>query len=198
MGMDVYVDGTLTIPSSKVLEAGQLLLAAVLERDAIPEGQEKTHQAYEGVKTPEGVLKLIERKLERFGVTLENDGSLEFGMDDSCRHEEYDQWLFEALAPAFADGEFYMSGDDYRWKWVIEDGEFYEQTGETLYDYDREATPTIEKLVVIIYPNGKPITATPCDPAYVLAKVENLLREAGYGPQAGMNELDRLAQVADG
>jgi len=91
--------------------------------------------------------------------------------------------------------------------WEIKDGKFREVSAEMIYDHDENAVPTIEKLIGIIYPAGKPASA---DAYYaggcivssehsaclsLIEEIENLLRETSYGPQAGMNELDRLAEV---
>lgn len=205
MGMDVFINGELTIQASKVLEAGKLLLEAIYTRNSgcgdygADVAEDDAHRYHEWVKTPKGIGALLEDKMESFDVSLEDDGSLTFGVEFSTRHEEYDQWVFEALAPVIDDGEFCMSGDDYHWKWVIENGELSESHGETVYDHDSKAAPLIEKVVALIYPEGlkgKPIASldTP-DYEWVVSMIENLLRETGYGPQAGMNELERLANL---
>jgi len=197
MGMDVYIDGELTIPAAKVPEAGKLLLAATAATSAYDDEE----IAEIGVT----VFKLVEFLLESIEVEQGDDGSLMFGLEYSCRRYDDDQWIFEALAPVIDDGEFQMSGDEYRWMWEIKGGEFREVTAELVYDHDGRAEPLIEKLVELMYPehlNGNPITLSPegfsgkvAEFEAVLWKIENLLRETGYGPQAGKNELDRLAEV---
>ena len=202
MGMDVYIDGELTIPASKVLEARDLFLKVLAKGGCNYAHNDEPwtpgeHDTYE---TPKEIVGLIKGKLERFGIELCDDGSIEFRLEDSStRHEEYDQWIFEILAPVIEDGQFSMSGDEYHWMWVIEGGEFSESHGEIVYDHDSKATPTIEKIIEMIYPHdGKPLSATCDDPNMfnlVINNIENLLRETGYGPQAGKNELDRLSEV---
>jgi len=206
MGMDVYIDGELTIPASKLTEARDLLLATM----ATPHGYANTQDPWvpgphDTFETPEQIFGLIEGRLERIGAEQESDGSIVFGLEDSTRHEDYDEWLFEALAPAFEDGEFYLRGDEYHWKWVIEDGEFGTVDGQITFSHDENAVPTINALIELMYPEhlkGNPITLSPegfsgkvAEFEEVLWKIENLLREGGYGPQAGKNELDRLAEI---
>jgi hypothetical protein len=187
MGMDVYIDGELTVPAAKVPEAGNRLLAAAAEKVDAPDLDEE--------EIGGDVFKLAEALLNRLEVTKESNGDLTFGLEDSCRHEEDDQWIIEALAPVMEDGAFYMSADDYRWQWQIESGEFSEVSGEIIYDHDSKAVPTINKIIELMYPGGKPLQVEGSDAVSTLYEIENLLRETGYGPQAGMAELDRLAEV---
>jgi len=201
MGTDVYIDGTLIIPSGKVLEAGKLLLQVIADKDEL-DPEHLPPEYAEQIKTPKGLLALLESRLIAFEVELGDDGSLSFAVEDCTRHEDSDEWLFENLAPVFDDGELYMSADDYKWMWEIVGGVFRVVNAETVYDHDYKAVPTIEKLVAIIYPehaDGKPLSAIldSADPEYesVVDKIENLLRETGYGPQAGMNGLERLSEV---
>lgn len=208
--MDVCIEGELTIPATKVLEAGKLLLEAISEKaELVPACIPPKY--VKQIETPKGILELLEESFERFEVVLETNGSLTFSMEDCCRHEEYDQWIFEALAPVIDDGEFCMSGDEYQWKWMIEGGELSESSGEMIFDHDSKAVPLIEELVALVYPEhlkGLPFAADPdhrdsCDcqsysqTAYsdLVDRIENLLRVTGYGPQAGKTELDRLAEV---
>lgn len=211
MGMDVYVDGELTISATKVVEARDLFLKVLAEgeKDFFLD-KEWLKQKWirepwvpdedDPVETPEEFVLLLEEKFDRFGVDLEDNGSLTFGMGDSCRHEEYDQWIFVALEDVINDGEFCFSSDGCQWKWVIESGVLSESSGETVYDHDEKAAPTIDKIVALIYPNDEPIGSVGNELGrgeyeLVIEQIENLLRETGYGPQAGMNELERLAEV---
>jgi hypothetical protein len=131
--MDVYVDGELTISATKVIEARDLFLKVLAEgeKDLFLDKewlkQKWTREPWvpdedNPVETPEEFVLLLEDKFDRFGVDLEDNGSLTFGMNDSCRHEEYDQWIFIALEDVINDGEFCFSGDGYHWKWVVKDG----------------------------------------------------------------------------
>lgn len=209
MGMDVYVSGELTIPANKVTEARDLFLKVLAE------GQKNTFMDEEWSNrkwdrepwtpdkpcvTPEEFVLVIEGRLDRFGVQLMDDGRVIFFMGDSCRHEEEDQWVFATLAPYIDDGEFCMEGDGYHWKWMIVDGELSEHEATTVFDHDANAVPTIEKIVALIYPNGRPVGSIGNELGrgeyeLVLEEIENLLRETGYGPQAGKDELERLAVI---
>jgi len=204
MGMDVYIEGELTIPASKVLKARDLLLAALAKPNwGYGQNEPWTPGEHDIYETPEEIVGLIEGRLERIGIELCDDNSIEFGLEDSTRHEEYDQWLFEALAPVIDDGVFYLSGDEYRWIWEIKNGKFREINGEMIFDHDEKAVPTIAKIISLVYCEGKPLsTCYPQDEVMrmdalerAIYEIENLLRETGYGPQAGKNELDRLAEV---
>jgi hypothetical protein len=198
MGMNVFIDGELVIQSDKVLEAGKLLLQAIAGKDELdPEYLPSCYA--QKIKTPKGIVGILEKKMEAFQVHLEPDGRLTFGLEDSTRREEQDQWIFEALAPAFDDGSFHMSADDSLWLWDIKDGEFSVICGEIVYDHDDKAVPTITKILGLIYRDGKPLSSILNwgSPEFeeVMNKIETLLRETGYGPQAGMSELERLSEV---
>ena len=65
-----------------------------------------------------------------------------------------------------------------------------------VYGDDAKAPEVLESIINVIYPNGKLIEAEyEGEIVEALFSIENAIREAGLGPQAGMNELDRLADV---
>jgi hypothetical protein len=208
MGMDVYVSGELIIPANKVTEARDLFLKMLAEGSksvfADQPWSGKWHREPwtpdDPCVTPEEFVSVLEDKFDRFGVELEASGDLTFGMSNSTRHEEEDLWIFEALAPVIDDGEFCMEGEGYHWKWVVENGELSEHEANTVFDHDENAVPTIAKIVTLIYPDGKPIGSAGHELGLgeyelVIEEIENLLRETGYGPQAGKTELERMADV---
>jgi len=201
MGVDVYINGELTIPADKVMEAGTLLLKALVEKKVDLHEHDDPDDP-DTFETPKKVASLIEAHLGRFKVELDDVGNIIFYQHDSVRHEDEDWWIFEALAPVIGDGEFYMQGDDSRWRWVVENGALSEDFGETLYGQDVEAVTLAQKIIDIVYPphlGGRPVTAVydVADGEYeaIVEKIENTIRESGFGPQAGKTELDRLAEV---
>jgi len=97
--------------------------------------------------------------------------------------------------------------DDNRWRWEITNGKFDEVQSDVIFGNDINAPEVVEKLIKLIYYTedprrhqpGQPITSffDFNDPNYekIVDKIEGILRESGFGPQAGKTELERLADV---
>lgn len=76
-------------------------------------------------------------------------------------------------------------------------GKFENVYGTVVYGIDAKAPDVIDEIVKLLYLDGKPITSElhGSDASGTLDAIENLIREAGFGPQAGLTELERMAAV---
>ena len=75
------------------------------------------------------------------------------------------------------------------------------------YGNDVRAPNILNAIIKVIYPDGKPVSASEdcaggciVSPEHsaclsLIEEIENLIREGGFGPQVGKNELERLADV---
>lgn len=199
MGYDIWADGQFQIEKDKRDEA----LAAI--RKAIDEKADARQVTYKSKMNPNDPISAIDLYFQSGHFEEAEDGTLvlHFG-DDSTRHEEWDRWLFEAAAP-FCDpsDQIQFKGEDgYQWAWEIENGKLIEVGSETVWGNDVQAPAVVQKIVEILYPEGKPLSAIPGDPVtraavleLAIANVETVLRDNGFGPQAGMSELERMADV---
>lgn len=204
MGYDIWADGQFQVEKSKRDEA----LAAI--RKAIAENPNARQANYKSKFDENDPISSIDLYFlsGHFEETEDGHLVLHFG-DDSTRHEEYDKWLFEAAAP-FCDpaDEIQFKGEDgYQWAWRIEGGKLIEVCSGTVWGKDIEAPEVLQKIIELVYPGGKPASSLPdydagqiMDSGHsaclsLIEAIESLLREHGFGPQAGMNELERMADV---
>lgn len=200
MGYDVWAEGDFIINEDRLEEARPVILRAIAEKQGFKNIKELV-EAEEPTDDPGGdeLPGFISNwALERFEVDWDENNNLSFSPpDDSFRHEEWDQWLFEVIAPfCNPSSRIEFQGEDQaKWAWAIERGQFAEHSGETVFGPDIKAPDVIEKIVSIIYPDGKLDTDYGGDMLGALHLIENALREGGFGPQAGMTELERLADV---
>lgn len=206
MGYDVWATGEWEIPADKGEAFAKALLEACAEKDGYGSYQE-FYDAEQPIPDPgESPSAYFDSRFDE-NVIVEgfDDGSYKLAFaDDSVRNTDYDQWIFVAAAP-FADDEdtIYFSGeDDYKWTWVARGGKLVEEDSETVYGQDMHAPAAVQKIIEVIYPehmDGKPVTAFfdygDLEYMEVVQKIENIIREAGFGPQAGKSELERLADV---
>ena len=196
MGYDVRVEGYLRIPAEKVEAAAQALYA----KAAVLKGWSNSDMR--AVCTPEGLEAAVnDYNLSdgNFFVRPQDDGSvLVEGSDDYVRREEEDEWIFEALAPFMDNDELGLEGEDgERWLYRISGGKFEVAYGTTVYGNDAKAPEVVERIVALLYLDGKPLTAEldGSDAIGTLYAIESLVREHGFGPQAGLTELERMADV---
>jgi hypothetical protein len=205
MGYDVYASGSWDISDDKVEAFTRAMMKACEEHDG------------EDPETDLGPLDYLLFRFEGDPVLLEKDpngavaGGLQIGFtdQDSFRHDDDERWIFEAAAPFADEGDkIYFEGEDgYRWSWTVKAGALEVQDSETIYGQDVHAPAALQKIIDLIYPGGKPVSSLPdYDSGQIMDKghaaclslleaIENTIREAGFGPQAGMTELDRLADV---
>jgi hypothetical protein len=128
---------------------------------------------------------------------------------DPARDPDDEIWFFDAIAPFCEPNSLieFRGEDDFRWRWEIVNSKFEEVGSEVIFGNDVNAPGVVEKIIKSIYHSGdtrqdkpgQPITAffDSNDPKYedVVEKIESILRESGFGPQAGKTELERLAEV---
>jgi hypothetical protein len=205
MGYDVYASGSFVIKADRVDEAKTGILAA-LEKSSKPsttfyDRGERGVDPVTGIRRSTASLCLyFGEHLERMDCTLQQ-GDLCFNPpDDSFRCSDDDLWFFKLIAPyCDPDSSISFEGEDhYQWRWDIVDGQLEEVGSETIYGADVNAPAVVEQIVDLIYPDGKPVTAQQLGAdnwEQLVVKIETVLRESNFGPQAGQNELDRLAQV---
>lgn len=203
MGYDIYTSGDWEIGEDNAGDAIQAMLKGYAEKDGY-NTIEDWIKAEEPIPDPlEDPMRYIENRLERATIYWTDDVvgfSIGFG-DDCIRTPQDDEWLFEILAP-FADPDAYIhfEGEDgYKWTWEVENGEFVEIGSETVYGNDVNAPAVLQKIVAVIYDpenDDLPLSALQgVDHEAIISQIENIIREGGFGPQAGKSELDRLADV---
>lgn len=194
MGYDIWATGEFNVGADKAADAIETLQ---MEIAANPQASKVTWKMKADPNDPVSQLDLY---FQTGTIERGDDGSLtlHFG-DDTIRHEEYDEWLFSAAAPFCDDGDIFFKGEDgYEWGWEIKDGVLSEVQSETVWGADTQAPAVVQKIVETLYPDGKSVVAQSL-PAYeweqLVTKIEAIVRENGFGPQAGMNELERMADV---
>jgi len=195
MGYDVRIEGWLGIPAEKVEEAAKALYDA-----AGTLGKWNAEAAEAAVCSDLGLEAAVNDGLSDgcFFVRPDFDnGSVGIeGNDDYVRREEEDEWIFEALAPFIDDGALELHGEDgNQWLYRIKGGTFASVHGEVVYGIDAQAPEVLEKIIGLLYSDGKPVCLEGSDAIGTLDAIENIIREAGFGPQAGLSELDRMAAV---
>lgn len=204
MGTDVWANGEFTIKLERLGEALPVILQGVADKyghENIEAFTEHEEPLTDPDDDPAGYLgDLMELT---FVEVDDNTGDMVFSLsEDGFRGEDDERWLFELAAP-FCEGDsaiWLADGDDNKWKWAIVKGKLEEVGSDTVYGDDANAPELVGKIVEIIYPNGKPIGSPGNELGrgeyeLVIDRIENLLREGGFGPQAGMNGLERLAEA---
>jgi hypothetical protein len=195
MGYDVWVESEACILPDKIEDAARALWGAARESGILGEDT----PVY---TTAEDLTDAINENLSEyiFMVELRDDGTLFIDSNsDAVRHEEDDQWILEAMGP-YVTGHINFKGEDgNQWRWEFSEKGLKEVYGEVVFGDDIKAPEILGKIIKVIYPenlDGKPITSidTP-DYEWVVGMVENIIREGGFGPQAGMTELERLAEI---
>lgn len=201
MGYDVYANGEWTVKADKIEGFKLALLKQSAEKDGY-ESVDEWAEAEDFICDPR--TEFVGWCQDRFDESLcvyitDEDISISF-CDDSMRDVEDYRWVFELAAPFAEEGDCigFQGDDGYKWSWDVVRGKFEEMDSAVVYGPDVNAPDTIQKIVELVYPEGRPVTADALEAfqwEQIVVKIEDLLREAGFGPQAGMNELDRLAQV---
>lgn len=207
MGYDIYASGDWTIPSERVADA----MRAILEAKAEELEHESVDEWLKDSKLPDPrglTLEDFSKWADKHGLTenviiATHEGSdllcLHFP-DDNFRRYDEDDWLFRAVASfAHPDSIIYFSGEDAcKWRYVIANGKLSEESGDTVYGTDANAPAVLNNLINLLYEDGKPVSTKKLkksDLVDLLSRMEDVVREAGFGPQAGKDELQRLAEV---
>jgi len=190
MGYDVRIYSSARIPADKVEAAAQALWEAARNRELICEEDK--------LRTAEDIAEVVNEGFSEsaFRIDVSDDGSacIECS-DDYVRREEEDQWIFQAMGP-FIEGDIDFEGEDgYKWRWSFSEKGLEELGSEVVYGNDVKAPDVVEKIIDVIYPDGRLDTEYGGDMLGALHLIENIIREAGFGPQAHMTELERLADV---
>jgi hypothetical protein len=193
MGYDVWVDPSAGIAADKVPAAARALWDEALKRELI----EPDSTPY---STAEDLEDAVNEGFSEYIFTVEacGNGSLDFrAKEDYCRRPDEDQWIFEAMGP-FIDGCIEFKGEDGAlWRWDFsEKGGLEEVDSDVVFGADIKAPAAIKKIVEVLYPDGKPNNIQSSYPQ-VLDEIETILREAGFGPFAGMSDLDAIAKAVE-
>lgn len=202
MGYDISVSGEWDVDEKRERDAINAMLLACAKHDGCTHITDWMIQE-EPLLDPEdrdSCLEYLDRRLERAGLDYSDDPgfSLHFDTGGYVRNVEEDEWLFKAVAPHVdaSTSAIYFEGEDgYKWKWEVENGEFVEQEGKTVYGLEARAPEVLDKIIEVIYPDGKFDPDWGGDMLGALTLIERAIRLNGFGPQAGMTELDRLASV---
>lgn len=201
MGYDIWAGGEFEVPADKVSSAVKPLLQAAADKQGYPDIVSLAKEEQPNNSPFSEPWDFLDDMLENATLELCEDGCLNLTFtDDSFRHEDYDQWLFEAIAP-FCNPEcsIEFNGEDgYKWMWEIQNGKIVEVGSETMFGLDTEAPGLVNKIIDLVYEGGLPVTSGDLSKAEledILDKIETIIRETGFGPQAGKSELERLADV---
>lgn len=203
MGYDVTANGDFTLRAGTWKEAREAILLVCAKTDGY-----KSVEEWIEAEGPEpnpmwganydGFVEYIDDRLEHFVVGQnDEDGIFFISPEDRFKHEEEDMWLFNAAAPfCTPESSIHFEGEDgCQWRWDVVNGALEEVLGDTVFGRDIKAPAILEEIVELLYRDGKPLCLGGSDAIGTLDAIENLIREGGFGPQAGMSELDRVAAV---
>ncbi|MGE3483518.1 MAG: hypothetical protein AB7L09_02180 [Nitrospira sp.] len=216
MGYDIQAEGTFAVEAEFVDRAIASLLLAIEEAKAVSHNcasdPRTTHAAskFDPTTDPVGYINCFFRSGK---IVLDSgDLCLHFGEDgDYIRHENWDWWLFDAIAKYAEKGSAidFRGEDGHQWRWEITNGVLEEVVSGLVWGNDLRAPEVIEKVIALIYPSGQRCTLDP-DLEFesaedgldsygkledILNRVADVLREGGFGPEAGKTELERMADV---
>ena len=184
MGYDVWINGEVTIPADKVEAA----LAAVRRMAAEEDGDEENTESFED---------LIERLgHEHFEAAKQPNGDYIIGpYEDNHRNEEEAEDLFDTLAPFIPGGSFTFEGEDgEEWSWDFVKGELKYDSAAQVWGDDQNKIAAFDEILGVLYPEGKVRTKFPKG---TLDKLATIIRKAGFGPFAGLSDLEALAKAAE-
>jgi hypothetical protein len=185
MGYDVYIYGEVSIKPERFDEA-----LAALRAKALAEDGEPSEDSFEDL-----VWRFSHEHFEA-GEDKNRPGVWTIGpCEDAHRHEEEAEDLFELLAPFIIDGgDFRFEGEDgEEWSWEFKDGKKDEDRAEKVWGGGAGKIDAFDEILKILYPKGKLRKF----PKGTLDKLEAAIRKHGYGPLAGLGDLDALAKAAE-
>lgn len=211
MGYDVYGGGEMMLGTERVAEASKALHDGLLSHTGVIgwSGRTEPHAPTDDSAT---LVEHLNEYLQGFCIYY-TDGGDHIAIqapDDSFRGLDDVENIFNLLAPFFdehSDGFSWEGEDGYKWRWEIDKGKLLILNSEVVYGSDINAPFVVSKIIELVYPGGKPASSLPdydagqiMDSGHsaclsLIEAIESLLREHGFGPQAGMNELERMADV---
>lgn len=178
---------------------------------------EKNEEWDEGNKIPKsraGLIKalnsMFEEDAENFTFTakVEGKGILIAPDDETSRDLNEISWVFDALAPfvlpcpscnkgVSKEAILWFTGEDEDyWRWRFSNGKVIEEGSDIVYGDDIKSPEAIRAVVDLVYPDGRPASSlTGVNYEELVQRIENVIRDNGFGPQAGKTELERLADV---
>lgn len=211
MGYDCWANGEWVIPKENYKEARDSLLTELAAKYGFEsvkewlesEGGKQDPRRLGPKKLVTWLGKHIQDDMDIFFLS-ESGGALVINPPDGeFRNPDESFWLFDALAH-FADPEksqFDCSGEDgAQWRYIIrtDRGGWTEEYAEPVWGKDADSPGVLHKIIDLLYTDKKPASAqglSKDEMCELLGRIEDAVREGGFGPQAGMNELERLAEV---
>lgn len=190
MGYDIWVSGEVTLPKASAAAACEAI-SELEVHDTWP------HKESFG---PSTLIDFIEKNT-CFSARVVDEEILISAPDDSVRHTEEYEWVFEALAPFIEDdycGFTFVGEDHCQWRWEFDRNRRYPFTvveSEVVFGADCYAPAICKDLVGLLYDGSK--LRDHDDPQAVLDRIEGLLRKHGFGPFAGLDALDAMAKAAE-
>lgn len=209
MGYSVWIDGEWDIPADNVGPAFIAVIRHLMKRDKLakpsddPEGWVSYHYDIEDVRSASLFGDFLATTLDEygFGAGPDDDGNVSiWSPDTEQRIEDEYQWVFEVTAPFADPGSCiqFKGEDDAQWQWRIKNGKFLEEPAETVYGDDVRAPDVLQLVIDELYPGGTSVVKNSM-PAYdweqLVNRIETIVRENGFGPDAGKSELERMAEV---
>lgn len=184
MGYDIFIYGEATLQPERFDEALTVLRAEAAEEDGKP-----NDDSFEDLVQRHSHEHFHADKDAATGVwTIANN------YEDGHRHTDDAEKLFQLLAPFLDDASIRFEGEDgHEWSWDIQDGKLTHDSADKVWGGGAAKASAFDEIVSALYPNGKfrkPIKGT-------LDRIETIIRKAGFGPLAGLNDLEALAKASE-
>ena len=203
MGYDVYCYDSLALKKDVTKEQLRARLIAAQYEDGVllqPERwKNPSHWTGKKPEKPEDYdgEHIVEQIFDGYWELKQtNDGLLFFQPNDDHLRDTDEAFVELAKIEDLLDpsqGPVDFKGEDgYHWRWVVEEGELRELQSSTLYGQDTHAPEAVEKIVEVLWPKGKEIDWT----GQTALEIAELLRKLGFGPYAGKETLETLADSA--
>jgi hypothetical protein len=183
MGYDVWIYGDMAVKPDGFDGA----LAALRDRASQEDGEPCDESFEDLVQRFSG--EHFDAKKSKAGVWLVSP------YEDGHRNEDEAEELFDIIAPFLEDGVLEFKGEDgEEWTWTFEGGNMKVDHASQIWDGDRHKIEAFDKVIAVLYPKGKLRKKFPKN---TLDKVETIIRKSGFGPLAGLADLDAIAKAAD-
>ena len=115
--------------------------------------------------------------------------------EDYFRHEEEAQPMFEVLAPYLEGQSLDFTGEDgEEWRWEFKGGKLEYDAVTKVWGDDPQKIAAFDKMLAILYPDGKVRTRFPKG---TLDKLADVIRKSGFGPFANLSDLEAIAKAAE-
>lgn len=180
MGYDIFcLTDEVVIGAKDAAAADAAIRALAKEKDA-------TSNTFEGL--------VEELTGELFIAKAENGGwKILCPTDDYFRGLERADDLFRVLAPFLEGQEIHFEGEDHaEWKWCFKGGQVLQDDATKVFGDDHGKIAAFDQILEVLYPEGKFRTKFPRG---TFDKIATIIRKEGYGPLAGLDDLEALAKA---